>query len=95
MIDHEIGLSTWVWDKKGKTVSTGFTYIGLNKTEEEAINKAKEEANRQWQEWPNKVFNKCFQITQGRRNLKKVLLENRNYKPDTSVHRKKWNNKRS
>lgn len=90
MTDHEIGLSTWVWDKQGKTVSTGFTYMGLTKTEGEAVKKAKEEANAQWQDWPNKVFNKCFQITQGRRNLKKVLLENRNYEPDLFVRVKKW-----
>lgn len=85
MTDHEIGVSVWVWDKQGKPVSTGFNNIKNKPTEEETIELAKHIANNEWLEWDGKIFDIHIEIVQGKRSLKKVLFETKNYKTEDKI----------
>lgn len=81
MVDtEEITVHLWVWDKKGRLMTTPmvkFKHAGT--TRPQRIQTALSIANDLWVKYPSSKFNKEVQIKEGVPGKKKVLKEKRNY----------------
>jgi hypothetical protein len=80
MIDYEVWLSVWAWDKKGKFVESYAIWMGPCDNESDVIQQAKDLANTHWTNYPSKVFNKEIQINQGHKSLRKTLMTVDNFR---------------